>query len=113
MGERATPKSLEHLRQALRSLPIRISRAILFGSRARGDYLEDSDWDVIIVSEDFMGSPFPERMSPLLLELTVSNVQMFCYTPEEFEEGEGALGIIGTALGEGVDLIVAESDAAV
>ena len=31
---------------------IRVHRAILFGSRARGDYREDSDWDILIVIEE-------------------------------------------------------------
>ncbi|BFI73728.1 nucleotidyltransferase [Nanoarchaeota archaeon] len=31
---------------------IKIHKIILFGSRARGDYREDSDWDILIVTED-------------------------------------------------------------
>lgn len=30
---------------------IRVDRIILFGSRARGDYRNDSDWDILIVSK--------------------------------------------------------------
>ena len=30
---------------------IKVEKIILFGSRARGDYREDSDWDVLIVTE--------------------------------------------------------------
>lgn len=33
-------------------LGIRIEKIILFGSRARGDYREDSDYDILIVIED-------------------------------------------------------------
>jgi len=29
---------------------IEIDKIILFGSRARGDYREDSDWDILIVT---------------------------------------------------------------
>lgn len=28
---------------------IKVKRVILFGSRARGDYREDSDWDILII----------------------------------------------------------------
>ncbi len=30
-------------------LGIKVDRVILFGSRARGDYREDSDWDILVV----------------------------------------------------------------
>ncbi len=42
-----------------------LKRAILFGSRARGDYLKESDFDLILVSDDFGDIPFPERASRL------------------------------------------------
>jgi len=31
---------------------IEIDRIILFGSRARGDYRENSDWDILIVTKE-------------------------------------------------------------
>ncbi len=31
---------------------IKILRIILFGSRARGDFTEDSDWDILLVTEE-------------------------------------------------------------
>ncbi|BBL45240.1 nucleotidyltransferase [Nanobdella aerobiophila] len=31
---------------------IKIDKIILFGSRARGDYREDSDYDILIITED-------------------------------------------------------------
>jgi hypothetical protein len=38
---------------AERLYPGRLKRAILFGSRARGDAREDSDWDVALFIENF------------------------------------------------------------
>jgi predicted nucleotidyltransferase len=35
---------------------------ILFGSRARGDYLEDSDYDLMVVSKKFGGYDFRARI---------------------------------------------------
>lgn len=67
--------------------------------------MEHSDWDVVIVSEDFEGIPFIERISPILRKLNVSNAELFCYTSEEFEEGREGFGIIGVAIKEGVELI--------
>ncbi len=34
---------------------VEVKDVILFGSRARGDYREDSDWDVLIVVDDSTG----------------------------------------------------------
>jgi len=31
---------------------VKIFKLILFGSRARGDYTEDSDWDILLITEE-------------------------------------------------------------
>ena len=110
MDKRAAPESIEELTHALGKLPVRIERAILFGSRARGDHFKDSDWDVILVSDDFEGVFFPKRISRLLLAISVSSVEMFCYTPDEFEKGRDGFGIIGVAFREGINLIIPEKE---
>jgi predicted nucleotidyltransferase len=43
-------------------VPIKISSAYVFGSRVRGDWLKDSDIDLVIVSEDFKNMPLTRRM---------------------------------------------------
>jgi hypothetical protein len=106
---RPLPQSIEHLADAISKLPVRIEKAILFGSRARGDYMKHSDWDVIIVSKAFDGISFPERPTPLLKALTVSDVELFCYTPEEFEKRREGFGIISVAVKEGIDLMAQHS----
>lgn len=112
MGKGSTPESVEHLTQALRDLPIRLERAILFGSRARSDSWEHSDWDVVLVSREFEGVPFPERGSRVLLALSVSDVEPLCYTPDEFDQGREGLGAIGVAVKEGIELIPGRRNAA-
>jgi len=42
------------------------ARIILFGSRARGDYLKTSDIDLIIVSRVFGGMHFSDRAKYVL-----------------------------------------------
>ena len=75
--------------------------------------MEYSDWDVVLVSEDFEEIPLHQRDSPLLLAISVIGVEMFCYTPEEFEKGRDGFGVIGVALEEGVELIPARSQGVV
>jgi len=34
-----------------KEMEVEIDKIILFGSRARGDYREDSDWDILVVTK--------------------------------------------------------------
>ena len=49
----------------LSAMNIRVDRAILFGSHARGEAKEGSDIDVLIVSSDFASLNTRERMEQL------------------------------------------------
>ncbi len=60
-------------------------RIILFGSRARGDADEYSDYDVIVIKQT--RRPFLERlrdMVPYLVEFD-RPAEILVYTPDEFE----------------------------
>lgn len=82
------------------------STVLLFGSRARGEALKDSDLDVLIVSEQFAGTPWLERPVRVVEECDVRiGVELLCYTPEEYERKRQELGIVHTASIEGVDLL--------
>jgi len=84
---------------------IRVEKVIVFGSRARGDYLEDSDVDLVIVSSDFEGVPFYERMDRLiLLWESPLDLEVLCYTPEEFKMKQEEIGIVSQALKEGIEI---------
>lgn len=78
---------------------------LVFGSRARGDALEDSDLDLIVVSPRFEGIPFLDRIHRVLDDLQVPfGVDLLCYTPAEFAEKRDELGTVGAAVAEGVPL---------
>ena len=82
-----------------------IFKIILFGSRARGDNLEQSDYDFIIVSKDFAKKPFVLRASDLYDYWDDSlDIEVLCYTPEEFEKKKKQIGIVQQAVKEGVEL---------
>lgn len=82
-----------------------LERALLFGSRARGDELTESDYDVLLVSNAFAGLNPSERVAEVLdrWELPQS-LEPLCYTPEEFERKRGEIGIVSEALREGREL---------
>lgn len=64
-----------------------LSKIILSGSRAKGNYLKESDYDLIIVSDYFKDIPFLERMKLVyeLCDLDI-NVDIFPITEEEYEK---------------------------
>jgi len=82
----------------------KIDRIILFGSRARGEHLLKSDFDFIIVSEDFRGIPFYKRMAEMLNYWHWSeDLEPLCYTPEEFEKKKRETVMIRYAVREGIN----------
>jgi predicted nucleotidyltransferase len=86
---------------------IRVEKVIVFGSRARGDYLTDSDVDLIMVSRDFEGVPFYERMDKLiLLWESPLDLDVLCYTPEEFKMKKEEICIVKQAVEEGMVIAV-------
>jgi len=44
------------------SRKVRVEAVYAFGSRVKGDWIKDSDIDLVIVSEDFRDMPFTKRM---------------------------------------------------
>ena len=81
---------------------IRVDRMILFGSRARGDWLLESDADLMIVSPDFGSLRFVDRSAEVLRHWRGRvDLEVFCYTPADIAERRHEIGIIAQALKEG------------
>jgi len=80
-----------------------VKRIILFGSRAVGRARRDSDIDLIIVSEDFEGMDFFERVYKMYEYWETSvPVDFLCYTSKEFERLKKRISIVSEALENGV-----------
>lgn len=83
----------------------KIEKSILFGSRARGDFLDNSDVDLIVVSKDFSGISFRKRMAEAIEDWDADvDLEVICYTPKEFEKLRKRIGIVKKALEEGVEV---------
>jgi len=78
---------------------------LLFGSRARGNHWKGSDYDIAIISEKFKDIDFRERII-MVYELVEEplNVEVLCYTPEEFEKRKDELCIVRKIFEEGVSV---------
>lgn len=83
-----------------------VEKIILFGSRARGDHLIDSDYDFIIVSEDFDGIFFPDRCKLIYRywDKWDRSVEALCYTSEEFAKKSSEICVVSEAIREGIVL---------
>jgi len=87
---------------------VSVSRALLYGSVARGDHGTDSDVDILVVSPEFddvagarRGRPFRDAWN----YDSFGAVDFLTYTPDEYEEfRERPNSLIKTAEGEGVQL---------
>lgn len=100
-------REVAEVRRLLRRLGqrIRVDRAIIFGSRVRGNHLRDSDLDLILVSKDFVRMPFTDRPKAVYPYWTSRlSLQVICLTPKEFEERSQRITIIREARKEGISL---------
>ena len=93
-------KQILHLRQSFNP-----NKIILFGSRARGDNMEESDVDLIVVSNKFSNIDFKERIIQAYGSWDKKQgLDILCYTPEEFKEKRKQIGIVKQAVKEGIPL---------
>ena len=99
MGERGIKiRDVEHLKELLHRSSFPLKSAFLFGSRARGDWLEESDWDIMVISPEFADISFPDRATMLLRRVPLKRVELLCYTEEEFQGRMGEIGIVAETL---------------
>lgn len=85
---------------------IKIEKAILFGSRIKGNFLLNSDLDLILISPDFKGIKFTDRINLIRDYLDEWNksfsLEIICYTIEEFEGKKKRIGLVKDAVETGI-----------
>ena len=81
MDKKSAVDALGRFRIALESKRIRIHKLILYGSYAQGKAREGSDIDVLVISDEFLGKSYWERIE--ILSDAIYN--------EECEKGERAV----------------------
>jgi predicted nucleotidyltransferase len=78
---------LEHFLSLLKKNNIMVQKAILFGSYANGKYDKWSDIDIAIVSDDFTGDSFKDKLS--LIDLMIkagTDISPLPFRSEDFED---------------------------
>lgn len=77
---------LSRFKKALESEGIRVNDMILFGSYATGTFREGSDIDVVVVSEDFEGKGYWERIDIIsnAIYRVFEPIEAIALTPDEW-----------------------------
>ena len=90
MDKRAVLKIISAFRSALESKGIKPDKLILFGSYATGQYRQDSDIDIVVISQDFENKSYWERIDILAGAIydIFEPIEATAFTPEEWQSRE-------------------------
>lgn len=91
MSKGKVKKAIKFLERCLKEKHLNLKQIILFGSHTSGRATEESDIDILIISEDFRGKDIFER-AELTKEAEIMTIKKFMIpldiitlTPEEFQ----------------------------
>jgi len=93
MDKSAVVDIVGRLRQGIEARGIRPQQVILYGSFADGTHREGSDIDLVIVSDDFAGKNYWERIDILadaIYEI-FAPIEAVAMTTEEWERGDSLI----------------------
>ncbi len=87
--EEAIMKIKEVILSTAEKFGIKVEKIILFGSRARGDYKKESDWDILVVTREKLGWMLrKEFLAEILRNLIKSKIKtdILIIDKDAFEE---------------------------
>lgn len=90
MDKGAVVKIVDRFRHGIEARGIKAQKVILYGSHAVGTSATPSDIDVVIISEDFAGKGYWERidiLADVIYEISAP-VEAVAMTPDEWERGD-------------------------
>ncbi len=106
--ESIVQSAIKTIEEAIGSKGLKVKKIMLFGSRARGNPREDSDWDFFVIVDKKLG--FNEKWDIIdeikikLAKLKIPN-DIILKSEDEVEESKGDIGrITYYALKEGIEL---------
>ncbi|MGD0077660.1 MAG: nucleotidyltransferase domain-containing protein [Sedimentisphaerales bacterium] len=93
MDKRAVLKTISAFRKALVAEGIKPDKLILFGSYATGQYREDSDIDIVVISNDFKNKSYWERIDILSSAIyrIFEPIEATAFTPQEWQKQESLI----------------------
>ena len=93
MDKEAVLRIIFDFGKALEAEKIKPQKMILFGSYSTGTQHEDSDIDLLVISEDFAGKDYWERIDVLAAAIVrvFEPIEAIAMTPQEWESGESRI----------------------
>jgi len=93
MDKKRVYEIISAFRNAIESRGIRADKIILFGSYATGQYREDSDIDIVVISRDFENKSYWERIDILsdAIYALFEPIEATAFTPDEWQSRESIL----------------------
>jgi predicted nucleotidyltransferase len=90
MGKAAVLKIIGQFKDALEKKGIRIERIVLYGSYAAGTQREDSDIDLVVISDNFLGLGYWQRIDLLSAAIyeVFKPIEAVAMTRTEWEKGD-------------------------
>ncbi len=93
MDKSTVLRIVSDFREALEAQSIKPQKIILFGSHSTGTQREDSDIDLVVISEDFAGKGYWERIDILSAAIfaVFKPIEAIAMTPEEWQSGDSLI----------------------
>ncbi len=86
---------IERFRKSLTEHGLKVDNIVLYGSYFTGHYHEGSDIDLVVISKDFEGKGFLERVDMMLdaLAEVFKPIEAYPMTPDEYENGDSMIAL--------------------
>jgi len=93
MDKAAVLETISDFEKALKAESIKVSKIILFGSYASGNYRPDSDIDLVVISDDFKNKDYWQRIDILSSAVyrVFKPIEAIAMTPQEWQSGESMI----------------------
>jgi predicted nucleotidyltransferase len=93
MDKRTVLKTIDNFKKKLEEKSIRVKKIVLYGSFATGKDTEISDIDLVVISDDFKGKSYWERidlLSDAIYEV-MKPIEAVAMTSEEWEKDDSMI----------------------
>lgn len=102
--DKKTDRKVKLFARAIKS-NFNIEKIIFFGSRIKGTSRKNSDYDFILVSNDFERVGFTDRISKIYPYWKYNDsIEPLCYTTDEFNKLKKQATIVREAVREGIEI---------
>jgi len=93
MDKKAVLRIISDFAEALEAEKLKPQKIVLFGSHSTNTQREDSDIDVVVISEDFADKDYWERIDILSAAVLAvfQPIEVIAMTPQEWQSGDSLI----------------------